>query len=109
MQVARKQNTQTQLAYKTIIIGLGKTGLSCARFLAQRGELFALTDNRSNPPCLDEVQQSFPDAPVYVQGFNREAVLQAERLVVSPGVSLQEPVIAEAIEQGKDPREIKNG
>jgi UDP-N-acetylmuramoylalanine--D-glutamate ligase len=37
---------------KTLIVGLGKTGLSCARYLTTRGLKVAVVDSRDNPPGL---------------------------------------------------------
>lgn len=87
---------------RTLIVGLGKTGLSCARFLAGRGEQVAVTDSRMQPPGLEVLRDELPDVPVFVGGFNAEAFTAADRLLVSPGVSLQEPVIAEAIARGAE-------
>ncbi len=35
---------------KTLIVGLGKTGLSCARYLAARGVSAAITDSAISHP-----------------------------------------------------------
>ncbi|MFA7094904.1 MAG: UDP-N-acetylmuramoyl-L-alanine--D-glutamate ligase, partial [Gammaproteobacteria bacterium] len=85
---------------RTLIVGLGKTGLSCARFLAARGIGFAVTDSRAEPPGLAALRAEFPDAPLYLGGFAEAAFAQAEQLVVSPGVSLREPLIAAAMARG---------
>ena len=47
-----------------VIIGLGKTGLSCAKFLSDKPYRLAVMDNRSNPPCLAEMQANFPKIPM---------------------------------------------
>ncbi len=90
----------TQAMGRTLIVGLGKTGLSCARFLAARGIGFAVTDSRAEPPGLAALRAEFPDAPLYLGGFAEAAFAQAEQLVVSPGVSLREPLIAAAMARG---------
>ena len=43
----------------TVIVGLGATGLSAARFLARHGEAFAVTDSRTCPPGLTDPRASF--------------------------------------------------
>ena len=40
-------------ARRTLVVGLGKTGLSVARFLSQRGVPVAIVDSRETPPGLD--------------------------------------------------------
>ncbi len=85
---------------KSLIVGLGKTGLSCARFLARSGEAAAVTDSRERPPCLDLLRDEFPDTALFLGGFDPAAFAAADRLIVSPGVSLREPLIQEAIRRG---------
>jgi len=88
------------IAPRTVIVGLGKTGLSCARFLAARDVPLAVTDSRAQPPGLASLQQELPQVAVFIEGFNAEILARAEQIVLSPGVSLKEPIIAQAIAQG---------
>ncbi|HGX93632.1 MAG TPA: UDP-N-acetylmuramoyl-L-alanine--D-glutamate ligase, partial [Candidatus Tenderia sp.] len=43
-----------------VVIGLGKTGLSCARFLVDRGFEVVVMDSRDTPPGLNELRQELP-------------------------------------------------
>jgi UDP-N-acetylmuramoylalanine--D-glutamate ligase len=86
---------------KVLVVGLGKTGLSCIRHLQAQGHQLALTDSRSNPPGLAEARDQWPDLPLFVGGFDDSVFAAADALVVSPGVSLEEPQIAAAIRAGK--------
>ena len=52
---------------KNLIVGLGKTGLSCARYFARRGETFAVADSRDIPPGLEIMRKKFPSAKVYLR------------------------------------------
>ncbi len=83
-----------------LIVGLGKTGFSIARFLAAQGLRFAITDTRAAPPYLGEFRETFPDAAVFMGGFQAAAFEAATHLIVSPGVSLQEPLIRSAVLRG---------
>ncbi len=83
-----------------IIVGLGKTGYSCAQFLTQQGCEVAVTDSRSNPPFAEPLQQSLPHIKQYLGGFVPDIFAKAQRIIISPGVSIQEPVIAECIQRG---------
>ena len=81
---------------KVLVVGLGRTGLSVARFLAGQGCQVAVTDTRLEPPGLAEVRHSLPDVALFLGGYDADAFASAEQIVVSPGVPLGHPLIAEA-------------
>lgn len=83
-----------------VVVGLGKTGLSCVRFLVARGERVTVVDSRSNPPGLDELTADFPDVPVVLGPFDASLLCAAKTLLVSPGISLRSPEIAAAMADG---------
>src|SRR5512143_588443 len=84
----------------TVVVGLGKTGLSCARFLAARGIHFVIADSRITPPGIEEMRQYFPAVAIHLGPFDAELFNNAEQLVLSPGVAPQEPAIAAARQKG---------
>ncbi len=90
----------TPLPESAVVIGLGKTGLSCARFLERSGVHVTVVDSRNEPPCLIELQERVPGADICVGGFDKALFCTAELLVVSPGVPLDTPEISEAIAFG---------
>lgn len=80
------------------MVGLGETGLSVARYLSQQGVPVAVVDSREQPPGLARLRSDLPaDVALFLGEFNAEAFERAEQIVVSPGVSLQEPAIAAAV------------
>ncbi len=81
---------------KRLIVGLGATGLSCAKHFAARGEDFKVTDTRTAPPGLAELARRMPEVERELGGFRADSFLEARELVVSPGVSLKTPEIAAA-------------
>lgn len=87
-------------AVPTLIVGLGQTGLSCARFLARCGVPVAVTDSRAQPPAIDVLRGEQKDIAISVGGFDAALFDWAQRLVVSPGVSLDEPLIVAARQRG---------
>ncbi|MBK1693674.1 UDP-N-acetylmuramoyl-L-alanine--D-glutamate ligase [Chromatium weissei] len=92
-----------QFAEFTLIVGLGKTGLSCARYLARHlpaGATLAVTDSRLNPPGLDALRTELPEIQITVGGFDAELFAAATRLIVSPGVPISEPLIQAALARG---------
>ena len=85
---------------KTLVLGLGKTGLSCARHLRAQGVPVAVTDTRSKPPGLDAAREEMPDLPLFLGDFDAAALAAAERLVISPGIALGDPRLAAALGRG---------
>lgn len=91
------------LQRRILIVGLGASGLSCARFLAAQGARdLAVTDSRDAPPGLAELQARLPDVAVFCGGFEPAAFARAEVLVVSPGISVQSPLVVEARARGAE-------
>lgn len=86
----------------TLIVGLGKTGLSVARFLARRGERFAVADSRINPPGLEQLRSERPHVELHLGPFDAALFRRHTRLIVSPGVSLQEPALCAARAAGAE-------
>ena len=92
--------TQAMDRKPAVIVGLGKTGLSCARYFHARGRPFKVIDSRFSPPGLAEFEIEFPEEVIEMGGFSQQSLLQAGEIVLSPGISLQTPEIAFAISQG---------
>lgn len=87
-------------AVPTLVVGLGQTGLSCVRFLTRCGVPVAVTDSRATPPGLETLRAEQTDIAISVGGFDAVLFAWAQRLVVSPGVPLNEPLIVEARGRG---------
>jgi len=85
---------------RTLVVGLGNTGLSCVRYLCEKGRELAVADSRSEPPGLEELREQYPEVPVYLGDFDPEIFAGFNELVVSPGVSIAEPAIRYAADNG---------
>src|SRR5713226_5695889 len=94
------QDNVSQTRRKAWVIGLGQTGLSCVRYLAPRGYHISVMDTRPQPPKLPELRAEFPGMALYTGGLDGRLLRQADLLVVSPGVSLREPAIVQALAAG---------
>ena len=79
-----------------VIVGLGRTGLSCARYLAARGWRLAVTDTRAAPPQLAPLRALDARIPVSLGALDTRLLEGADCVVASPGISLQEPFFAQA-------------
>ncbi len=84
----------------TLVVGLGVTGLSCVRTLSRLGAELAVADSRPRPPGLETLQRDFPAVPHHLGDFDPALFAAARRLLVSPGVAVSTPVIAEAAARG---------
>lgn len=85
---------------RTLVVGLGKTGLSCVRYLHAQGRDVAVADNRSEPPGLAELRANWPGVPVSLGPFDGGLFSGFNELVVSPGISIAEPAIRQAAASG---------
>jgi UDP-N-acetylmuramoylalanine--D-glutamate ligase len=83
-----------------VIVGLGATGLSCARYLHQRGWRLAVTDTRLSPPQLPALTALDPAIPVRLGGLDLTLLAEAVCVIASPGLPLTLPFFAEARRRG---------
>ncbi len=82
---------------QVLVLGLGDTGLSAARWLASQGAVLSVADTRENPPGLETLKQELPATQIHLGAYNAQEFNQAEVIVISPGVSIKEPLVQVAI------------
>ena len=70
---------------RRIVVGMGQTGLSCARFLARRGVPFAVVDSRERPPALESFRSEFPDVELRTGALDAAFLAGARELLVRDG------------------------
>ena len=87
-------------AQRALVVGLGLTGLSCVRYLLGCGYKVSVVDSREQPPMLAALPESDDLVACHTGGWDPALFRNPGLLVVSPGVSLREPVIARAIAEG---------
>ena len=58
---------------KVLVLGLGETGLSMARWIARRGGTVRVADTRAAPPALAALRTALPQAQVTTGPFTRGA------------------------------------
>jgi UDP-N-acetylmuramoylalanine--D-glutamate ligase len=85
---------------RNVVVGLGVTGLSVARFLRARGALVRVLDSRAHPPGLDVLRAEYPDTEVITQSLAAGWLGDAARVFLSPGLSVELPIVAAARERG---------
>jgi len=75
------------------ILGMGKTGISLARFLLRNGE---------RCEGFDEHKVKLPDdlkMPLHIGSFKADKLSQFDRVIVSPGIRWNDPVLVELREK----------
>jgi UDP-N-acetylmuramoylalanine--D-glutamate ligase len=84
----------------SVVVGLGRTGASCLRFLAKRGIAVSATDTRTAPPGLTELGGFARTLDIRLGGFDLSLLDGASQVLMSPGVSLEEPIATQARARG---------
>ena len=87
---------------KALILGLGKTGLSCARYLQEQGMDFDFADTRKQPALLATVKEQFPNSNVLLGDFSEKLLENVQMLVLSPGIDPRNAMVRSAYECGLD-------
>jgi UDP-N-acetylmuramoylalanine--D-glutamate ligase len=88
-------------AKKVAVIGVGKTGLATARFLAGRKARIAVTDAKplsawgEASAALENLQAELTIAP-----YEPEILTDADLVVPSPGIYPDNPILVEAVRRG---------
>ena len=93
-------NSVTDNAPYAVIAGLGATGLSCARYLHERGWRIAVTDTRPAPPQLAALAALDARIPVRLGALDPELLEGAVFVVASPGLPVRGPFFDEAERRG---------
>ncbi len=85
---------------KVLVLGLGETGLSMARWVARQGGTVRAADTRAAPPALAALRAALPQAQVTTGPFTPALLDGVDLVAASPGVPLAEPVVATALARG---------
>ncbi len=81
---------------RCLVVGLGDSGLSAVRWLRRHGVSVRATDSRPEPHHGASIRSEFPEVSLSLGGFRQEDFDWAEVLVVSPGVPVSTPEIAQS-------------
>ncbi|WP_028769253.1 UDP-N-acetylmuramoyl-L-alanine--D-glutamate ligase [Shewanella fidelis] len=86
--------------YSHIVLGLGATGLSVVRYLCGQGITPLVMDSRAAPPGADVLAAEFPQVQLVAGGFDCRYLVQAEQIVISPGIACETPEVRVAFDMG---------
>jgi len=85
---------------KWLIMGLGKSGVSVARFLRAQGQQFIAVDTRRQPPNQQELENLIPTDWLQLGDVDQSVLNSVDTIILSPGLSKSLPSVREAVEQG---------
>jgi len=85
---------------RALVLGLGRTGLSCARYLRRKGLELRVADTRAEPPGAAALREQVPEAELRTGAFEPALLEGVAQVVISPGLPLRQPLVAEAARRG---------
>lgn len=80
-----------------LVVGLGLTGLSIARYLTRRNIPFVVYDTRANPNGAAEFKVDFPGINLFLGELPDDVYQKLAGVICSPGVPLDAPFIKKAM------------
>ena len=83
-----------------LVLGMGETGLSMAKWLSRQGANVRAADSRAAPPNLDAMQRAVSSSQIFVGAFAAETFAGIDLVAISPGVPLAEPLVQQAAKRG---------
>jgi len=90
------------MSEKTLVVGMGATGLSCVRYLQSQKRSCVVVDSRDNPPHLAEIKRDYPNVTIKTGSFDETLFTHAHSIVLSQGVPSQTPAVQAALKAGVD-------
>lgn len=83
-----------------LVAGLGKTGLSIARYLYRKNKSFIVFDTRKEAPGVAEMRSEFPNVSIYLEEIPEKILAQLTDIITSPGLALDTPFLQQARQAG---------
>lgn len=81
-----------------LVLGMGETGFSMAKWLSRMGASVRTADSRPAPPYLEALKQALPGAEICAGEFASDTFSGVDLIAISPGVPLAEPMVQRAIQ-----------
>lgn len=85
---------------KILVLGLGDTGMSMARWLTRRGAAVRVADSRPVPPHAATLARELPGVRLQAGAFRDETLEDADLVAVSPGIDRRRTPVARAMQRG---------
>lgn len=85
---------------QVLVLGLGETGHAMACWLSRRGARVRVADSRADCPGADALRSACPAAELLCGSFSSDLLEGVSLVAISPGLTLNQPIIAEASRRG---------
>ncbi len=85
---------------QTAVLGLGVTGRSCVRYLVARGQPFDVFDTGISEAAAAAFRREHPGVRLFDGPFDSARLSGYRRLLISPGIALDQPAIQAALAAG---------
>ena len=90
-----------QLAGKNaLVLGLGETGFSMAKWLSRCGASVRVADSRTAPPNAAALARELPGAVLQAGGWQESSFSGVDMIAISPGIAASEPMVRRAAARG---------
>ncbi|MCB1935647.1 MAG: UDP-N-acetylmuramoyl-L-alanine--D-glutamate ligase [Nitrosomonas sp.] len=85
---------------QVLVLGMGETGLSLAKWLNRQEAKIRIADSRAMPLNLDAVMEWVPAGEIFTGPFEDAVFEGVEVIAMSPGIPMSEPHVQSAIKHG---------
>ncbi len=85
-----------------VVLGLGLTGLSLARYLVRQGAHVRVADTRVAPPFANDLRTALPDVQLLAGPLTDATFAGVDLIAISPGVSRNQSAIIAAQARGAE-------
>jgi len=87
---------------RALVLGLGASGLSMARWLNARGASVRVADTRDAPPCAAQLREELPSVEMHTGAFRSKSFSDIDFIAISPGVPRADPLVHSAMQRGTE-------
>ncbi|MGL4575634.1 MAG: UDP-N-acetylmuramoyl-L-alanine--D-glutamate ligase [Burkholderiaceae bacterium] len=88
---------------QVLVLGLGESGLACARFAAAHGAHVRVADTRADaaapPPQLAQLKETVSSAQIVLGPFGDALLEGVDRIAISPGLAPDAPEVKPLLEE----------
>ncbi|MDC9727012.1 MAG: UDP-N-acetylmuramoyl-L-alanine--D-glutamate ligase [Candidatus Thioglobus sp.] len=82
-----------------LVLGIGITGFSIARFLAKQKIAFKVADSRQQPSMFVEFSAEFPNSDISLGAWDQSILEGIDEVFISPGIAQTQPIVVWAREK----------
>ena len=77
------------------VIGLGKTGISIAKYLKKNNQNFLVYDTRINLEITNEIKKYVSKENIILGDFKKKYIGDHDNFIISPGINLKNSLLSQ--------------